>query len=101
VTQQIENLESAMSEIKASIDFIRYKCFNAGNIEIDNGGKCKGCYRFGQTQWFIYLGNFYQNFSLEMVNRIAQTFNSQIIQISTVNIFSDLWKQNYGSVFDN
>ena len=100
VTQQIENLQSAITEIKISIDFIKYKCFNAGNIEIDTDGKGKGCYHFGQNQWFSYVGNFYENLSEQIRNRIAQAFSNQIIEISTVNIFSDLWKQNYGSVFD-
>ena len=100
VTQQIENLQSAITEIKASIDFVRYKCFNAGDIEIDIDSKGKGCYHFGQNQWFGYVNNFYTGLSDQIRNRIAQAFNNQIVEISAVGVFSDLWKQNYGSIFE-
>ena len=99
VTQTIENLQSAITEIKASIDFVQYKCFNAGDIEIDNDSKDKSCYHFGQNQWFGYVNSCYSNLAEQIRTRIAHAFNNQIIEISTVNVFSDSWKQNYGSIF--
>lgn len=32
--------------------------------------------------------------------KVAQSFKNQVVEISTINIFSDIWKQNYGSCFE-
>lgn len=32
--------------------------------------------------------------------KVAQSFQNQVIEISSINIFSDSWKQNYGSCFE-
>ena len=42
----------------------------------------------------------YSNLAEQIKNRIAQSFNNQVIEISSINVFSDLWKKNYGSCFE-
>jgi len=100
VAQCVENLESAITEIKESIDFVQYHCFDATDIEIDHDSHEKRpCYHFGQSQWYGYVNKCYSNLAEQIRNRITSSFKTQVIEISTINVFSDSWKQNYGSCF--
>lgn len=54
-----------------------------------------------QNQWFGYINKYYSNLGEQIKNKIAQSFKNQVIEISTVNVFSDIWKQNYGFSFEN
>lgn len=87
-------MQSAIKEIKASIDFVQYRCFNAPDIKVSTQ-----CYQIPQTQWFSYVGQYYTNLADQIRTKIAQSFKNQIVEISSINIYSDLWKQNYGSCF--
>lgn len=101
MNQCVENLESAIKEIKESIDFVQYHCYNAADIAINrDANQTKSCYQFSQTQWVGYVNTCYSNLAEQIRNKIAQSFQNQVIEISTINIYSDIWKQNYGSGFE-
>jgi hypothetical protein len=99
VSQCLENLNSAISEIRESIDFLSFNCFAVSDIEIDSCGTGKGCYHFGQSQWLGYLNSCYSGISEQIRNRVLGSFKNQVIEITTINVFSDVWKNKYGSRF--
>jgi hypothetical protein len=99
LNQCVENLESAITEIKESIDFVHYHCWDASDVEIDHDDHTKPCYHFGRNQWFGYVNKCYSGLADQIRNKIAESFRNQVIEITTINVFSDAWKNSYGSCF--
>ncbi len=74
---------------------------NGQNIEIIRD-KYTDIYKFDQDKWFSYIDRSYNSFNNladQIRSKIMAAFNKNIIEVSTVNVFSDKWKINYGSCF--
>lgn len=52
------------------------------------------------VQWFNYVNKCYSDLGEQIRNRIASSFRNTVIEISTINVFDDIWKRNYGSYFE-
>ena len=69
-----------MAEIKESIDFLAFKCFDANDIEIDyDQNQKRGSYHFGRNQWFGYVNKCYSDLGEQIRNKIVNSFSNQVV----------------------
>lgn len=94
IQQCVENLNSAIKQIDASIIIVQYQCHDCRDVVIFDQD-VEPCFRFDRTNWFNYMNKCYG----ASIPQIQISFPTISIDVKVITIYSSVFSTTYGSCF--